>query len=193
MRLLAKNGGIGRYTLPPCTTKRKTTINLKTKKPQNSQKIKLYVSPTTKELKKKHSSRLVGGAEMGSQGGEEVWRGGGWRTRQGRLVVPHSHADKPGETSGEQDRPQNPGFQHKKRKPQNFWLCAHSGSTCTEIGMIQRRLVRPLCKDDTQIHEAVHIFRTHGQNQKGIGSRVGSGDGWGRGEWRWGGNGDNCT
>ena len=30
------------------------------------------------------------------------------------------------------------------------------------------------------------------QNQRGIGSRVGSGDGWGRGEY-WGGNGDNYT
>ena len=28
--------------------------------------MELYGSPTTKELKKKHSSRLVGGAEMGS-------------------------------------------------------------------------------------------------------------------------------
>ena len=52
--------------MPPHTTKRRTTTNLKTKNNQNCQKIKLYGSPTTKELKKKHSSRLVGGAEMGS-------------------------------------------------------------------------------------------------------------------------------
>ena len=37
---------------------------------QNSQKTDLYGSPTTKNLKEKQSSRLVGGAEMGSQGGE---------------------------------------------------------------------------------------------------------------------------
>ena len=61
-----QDGGIGRYTLPPHTTKRRTTPNLKTKKEQNCQKIKLYGNSTTKELKKKHSSRLVGGAEMGS-------------------------------------------------------------------------------------------------------------------------------
>ena len=55
--------------MPPCTTKRRTTTNLKTKtkKTQNCQKIELYGSLTTKELKKKHSSRPVGGAEMGSQ------------------------------------------------------------------------------------------------------------------------------
>ena len=32
------------------------------------------------------------------------------------------------------------------------------GSTYTKIGMIQRRLAWPLCKDDTQIREAFHIF-----------------------------------
>ena len=52
---------ISRYTVPPLKTKRKTT-NLKIKNNQNFQKIKLYGSPTTKELKKKHSSRPVGGA-----------------------------------------------------------------------------------------------------------------------------------
>ena len=52
--------------MPPRTTKRRTTTNLK-RKNQNCQKIKLYGSPTTKELKKIHSSRLVGGAETGSQ------------------------------------------------------------------------------------------------------------------------------
>ena len=34
---------------------------------------------TTKELKKKHPSRLVGGVEMGSQAGEDIWQGGSWR------------------------------------------------------------------------------------------------------------------
>ena len=62
----SQDGGVGRYTLPPHTTKRRTTTNLKTKNNQNCQKIELYGSPTTKELKKKHSSRPVGGVEMGS-------------------------------------------------------------------------------------------------------------------------------
>ena len=73
-----QDGGIvGRYTLPPRTTKRKTTTNLKTKNNQNCQKIELYGSLTTKEIKKKHSSRSIGGAEMGSQGREDVQQGGG--------------------------------------------------------------------------------------------------------------------
>ena len=57
--------------MPPCTTKRKTTTNLKTKHIQNCQEIELYGSPTTKELKEKYSSIPVGGVEMGSQGGKD--------------------------------------------------------------------------------------------------------------------------
>ena len=53
--------------MPPHTTKRKTTTNLKNKNNQNSQKIEQYVGPTTQELKKKHSPRPVGGVEIGSQ------------------------------------------------------------------------------------------------------------------------------
>ena len=56
--------------MPPHTTERRTT-NL-TNNNQNCQKIELYVSLTTKKLKKKHSSRLVGGAETGSWGGEDL-------------------------------------------------------------------------------------------------------------------------
>ena len=80
----------------PHTTQRRTT-NLKTKNNQNCQKIKLYGSPTTKELKKKHSSRLVGGEERGNLGREDMWQGGGWQTGH---VVPHLFVDKLGGTSG---------------------------------------------------------------------------------------------
>ena len=52
--------------MPPRITKRRTTTNLTTENNQNFQKTKLYGSPTTKELKKKHSSRPIGGAETGS-------------------------------------------------------------------------------------------------------------------------------
>ena len=72
------------YTLPPHTTKRRAT-NLKTKNNQNCQKIKLYGSPTTKELKKKHSSRPVGGAETGSWGREDSWQGSGWRSGRSHI------------------------------------------------------------------------------------------------------------
>ena len=78
----------------------------------NRQKIELYGSPTTKELRKKHSSRLIVGAEMSS-----------WAERtHGKAAledqaVPHSNADKPGGTTGEQDRWRNPGFQLGELKP----------------------------------------------------------------------------
>ena len=68
----SQDGGIHRYILPPCTTKTKITTNLKTKNNQNCQKIELYGSLTTKELKNKHSFRLVELVEMGSQGGEDT-------------------------------------------------------------------------------------------------------------------------
>ena len=61
-----QNGGVGRHAVPAHTTKRRTTANIKTKNNQNCQKIELYGSPTTEELKKKYSCRPVGGAEMGS-------------------------------------------------------------------------------------------------------------------------------
>ena len=66
-----QDAGTSRYTLPPRTTKRRTT-NLKIKNNQNCQKIELHGSPKTKELRKKHSFRLVGGTEMGSLGGEDT-------------------------------------------------------------------------------------------------------------------------
>ena len=72
----------------PHTTKRRITTNLKTINNQNCQNSKLYGTLTTKELKK-HSSRLVGGAEMGSQVGREhrtrrqtVWTRRDWLTRK---------------------------------------------------------------------------------------------------------------
>ena len=109
-----QDGGADIYTVPPRATER-TTTNLKTKTNQNHQKIKLYRSLTTEELQKKHSSRLVGGAEMSSQDGEDSWQGGGWRTRWAKWqlvewAVPPVCADKLGGSTGEQDRPHDPGF-----------------------------------------------------------------------------------
>ena len=52
--------------MPLHTTKRRTT-NSETKNNHKCQKIELYGSPTTKEIKKKHSSRPVRGAETGSR------------------------------------------------------------------------------------------------------------------------------
>ena len=43
----------------------------------------MYGSPTTKEIKKKHSPRPIGGVEMGSQAEMTHCKAAGWRTRQG--------------------------------------------------------------------------------------------------------------
>ena len=66
--------------MPPHTTQSRITTNLKTKNNQNCQKIELYGSLAAKELKKKHSFRLVRGAETGSQDGQDAQQGGDWRT-----------------------------------------------------------------------------------------------------------------
>ena len=71
--------------MPPHIIKR--TTNLKTKNNQTSQKIELYGSPTTKELKKKHSFRLVGGAEIVNQGREGERQGSIWRTEVGEVAA----------------------------------------------------------------------------------------------------------
>ena len=44
------------------------------------------------------------------------------RLQMGNVVVPHSHADKLGRKTEEQDRPHNPEFQCEKRKPQSLCL-----------------------------------------------------------------------
>ena len=41
-------------------------------------RIKLYGTPTTEELRKKHSFRLVGGMEMGRWDKEDTWQGSSW-------------------------------------------------------------------------------------------------------------------
>ena len=84
--------------MPPRTTKR--TKKLKTKNNQNCQKIKLYGSLTTKELKKKRSSRLLGGAEMGSRVARQQLSDPA-RKQLVEREVPHSCADKLGGTTGE--------------------------------------------------------------------------------------------
>ena len=86
-----QDGGLGRYALLPHTTKGRATANLKTKNNQNCQKIELFRSPTTKELKKKHSSGLVGGAEMGSHEGEDVRQGNGLHGQGGGWWIGQSH------------------------------------------------------------------------------------------------------
>ena len=85
-RLLARreissqNEGISKHSSPPFTTTAKITTKLQNNFTQNHQKIKLYESLMTKELKKLHSSIQVGGREtqdMKMQNGQSktyVWQ-----------------------------------------------------------------------------------------------------------------------
>ena len=68
--------------------------------------MELYGSPTSKELKKKHSSRWVGGAEMGNQVEgmcDKPAAGGPGQAKQwlAEWAVPHLCADKLGGTTEE--------------------------------------------------------------------------------------------
>ena len=89
----------------PRTIKRRTTTSLKTKNNKNCQKIKLYGNPTTKELKKKHSPRPVGGVGWAAGRRELVARwwvsGGPGEAVAGRPGDPHLCVDNPGRTTGE--------------------------------------------------------------------------------------------
>ena len=48
IRTSGQDGGIGRYSVPADTSKRRKTTNLKTKNKQNYQKIELYGSLTSR-------------------------------------------------------------------------------------------------------------------------------------------------
>ena len=75
----------------------KDNNKFKNKNNQSSQKIEPYGSLTTKELKKKHSSKPVGGVETGSRvertGVGKAAAGGLARWQIADWVVPHSRAD----------------------------------------------------------------------------------------------------
>ena len=70
-----------------------------TKNNQNCQKIELYGNLATKELKKKYSSRLLGGMK-GSWGREGLQAGGSWRTVAGKAAAHRPGEVAPGGWSG---------------------------------------------------------------------------------------------
>ena len=84
---------------------KKDKTNLKTKTNQNCQKIKPYGSLTTKEIKKKHSSRPEGGAETRrwTRRLSKAVAGGPEQVRRGLVdrAVPYLCVDKPGRTTEE--------------------------------------------------------------------------------------------
>ena len=61
---------------------------------KTDRKSKPHRSLTTKEIKKKHSSRPVGGAETGSQDRRDSWR------QLADSAAPHSHIDNREERQG---------------------------------------------------------------------------------------------
>ena len=66
---------------------KKLQLNYKTESTQKCQKIELYGSPTTKELKKSHSSRWVGEAETRGESDGEVQRGVKMWNQQSHIYV----------------------------------------------------------------------------------------------------------
>ena len=121
-----QDGGVDRYTLLPPTTKRRMTTNLKTKNNQTCQKIKQYGSLKTKELKKKHSSKLVGGAEKGSWGGEDVQEGSDWRSKQSHICILINWEEQLGARQTAQ--PRVPVQANKASKPLTQKTCGDCGS-----------------------------------------------------------------
>ena len=97
------------------TTKRRTTRNFKTSN-QNCQKIKLYGRKSDNQGVKEETF-----VHIGRKGGENAGQGCGLRTGWVRQwladqVVPNLGVDKPGGTTGERERPHNPGFQYGEKK-----------------------------------------------------------------------------
>ena len=75
-----QDGSIGRYTVPPCSTKRRTTTNLKTKNNQNCQN-----NQGVKEETFIQTGRRGGDRQPGHRGLPARWQledkgGGGWRS-----------------------------------------------------------------------------------------------------------------
>ena len=102
-------------------TNKRTTTNLKTKNNQNCQKIELYGSLTTKEIKKKHLSRLVGGVKPGSWAERTCGKAAASKPREvvdcgvgwAKLQLARKAA-----AGGQCDRPRNPEFQRREVKLQ---------------------------------------------------------------------------
>ena len=105
-----QDGDVGRHTLLPCTTNRKTTTNLKTKNNQICQKIELYGSQTTKNVKEETFIQTWRWCGDGQPGWRDTWQGGSWgglgwvRQWLAEQTVPRLCADKPGGTTGQQHR-----------------------------------------------------------------------------------------
>ena len=113
----SQGGGEGRYTLPPHTTKRRTTTNFKKPHTQpeltENRTVWKCDNQGIKEETFIQTGRRSGDGQLGQRRHVATWQMAEW-------VVPHLHAKKPGGTTREQDRPCNPGFQRREIKTQNL-------------------------------------------------------------------------
>ena len=97
----------------------------KNKKQPEPKKIELYGSPTTQEIKKKHSSRPVGGAETSTLGRKDSQQGSRWWTQPGGGLwnrVDKAAAGRQGSSWGtrwQTSKPRVPAWGHKAS---NHWL-----------------------------------------------------------------------
>ena len=124
--------------MPPRTTKRRTTTNLKTKNNQNCQKIKLHGSLTTKELKKKYSFRQAGGADTGSwvertHGNMAAGQGNSWKSGQSHICMQIKQEEQLGSKTDHTNQGSSMGKQNLKTTEQkNLW-----GFRCQENSQSQ--------------------------------------------------------
>ena len=120
-----QDGGIGRHTVSPRTTKRRTTTNLKTKITGTAKKSNcMEVQQPRSQKRNIHPDwqegwRQAAGVERTcSKETDQV-------DARWLLVVcafPHMCVEKSEDTTRKRDRLHNPGFQHRQLKPQNLQL-----------------------------------------------------------------------
>ena len=109
-----QDGDVDRFALPPCTTNQKDNHQFKNKKqPELLENLTVWKSDNqgVKEEIFIQTGRRGRDGQLG-------WRGLTARQWLADGAVPHSSADKPGGTTGERDKPRNPGLQRGEIKPQ---------------------------------------------------------------------------
>ena len=83
MRTSGQDGGVSRYTMPHCTTKRRTTINLKTKKQPQLPENRTVWKCDNQGVKQETFIKTGRRGRDGQPGGEDSQQCGGWRTQRG--------------------------------------------------------------------------------------------------------------
>ena len=97
MEISGQDGGVGRYTVPPCTTKRRTTTNLE-KKISRTARISNCMEKSNNQGVKEETFIQTG---RRGRDGQPGWRGLMARWWLAEQVVPHLCVDKLGGVTGE--------------------------------------------------------------------------------------------